>query len=95
VGPAIAAGNVAMSIVRTALLVSLVLTSGCAAQLVIAPTVGAGVGALVGADRRHTGSSEVSITSHALIGALAGFLVDAVAVAIALDDRPEIVSRQR
>lgn len=84
-----------MSIVRTALLVSLALASGCAAQLVIAPTVGAGVGALVGADRRHTGSSEVSLTSHALVGALVGVLVDGIALAIALDDRPEIVSRQR
>jgi hypothetical protein len=93
-GAAIAARSLAMSIARTAVLLSLALTAGCAAELAIAPTVGAGVGALVGADRRHNGS-EVSITSHTLIGAVAGFLVDAIGIAIALGDRPEIVSRQR
>jgi hypothetical protein len=85
-----------MSIVRTALLVSLALTPGCVAALaVVPPTVGAGVGALVAADRRHAGSAEISITNHALIGAVAGFLVDAIAIIVVLDDRREIVSRQR
>lgn len=83
-----------MSTARTALLVSLALTSGCVAELAIAPSVGAGVGTLVGADRRSSGG-EVSITNHAVIGAVLGFLVDAVAIAIVVNDPPEIVSRQR
>jgi hypothetical protein len=47
------------------------------------------------ADRRHAGSTEISITNHVLIGAVTGFLVDAIAIAVAVTDRPEIVSRQR
>lgn len=42
---------------------------------------GAGIGALVGRDRRTNGN-EVSLTTHVAVGAVLGFLVDAVAIAI-------------
>lgn len=78
-----------MRIAPTALLTALLLASGCAAELVIAPATGAGIGALVGRDRRHTGN-EVSVTNHAVVGAVLGFLVDAVAIAIVINDRGDI-----
>ncbi|HEX3481211.1 MAG TPA: hypothetical protein VHT91_39620 [Kofleriaceae bacterium] len=65
------------------------LASGCAAELAIAPVTGAGVGALVGRDRRNN-DSEVSLTTHVMVGAVLGFLVDAVAIAIAVNDRGDI-----
>jgi hypothetical protein len=83
-----------MRITRTVLLASLLLASGCGAELAIAPATGAGVGALVGHDRRSTGA-EVSLTNHVVVGAVLGFLVDAVAIAIVVNQRPDIVSRPR
>jgi hypothetical protein len=71
-----------MRITWTASLASLWLASGCAAaELVVPPATGAGIGALVGRDRRNHGS-EVSVANHAVLGAVLGVLVDAVAIAI-------------
>ena len=78
-----------MRIARTALLASLLLASGCAAELAIAPVTGAGIGALVGRDRRTNGS-EVSLATHVVVGAVLGFLVDAAAIAIEVNDRGDI-----
>jgi hypothetical protein len=78
-----------MPITWTALLASLLLASGCAAELAIAPVTGAGIGALVGRDRRTNGS-EVSLTTHVAVGAVLGFLVDAVAIAIVVNDRSDV-----
>jgi hypothetical protein len=77
-----------MRIAQITLAASLLLASSCAAEFAIAPVTGAGIGALVGRDRRNNGS-EVSLTTHIVVGAVLGFVVDAVAIAI-IDNQREV-----
>jgi hypothetical protein len=66
-----------MRLVSLALMASLAVAPGC---LAVPPLVGATGGALVAAVRNGGGDQDVSVAGHAVIGGLAGLVVDAIVI---------------
>jgi hypothetical protein len=71
-----------MRLVSVVTVVSLLLSSSSGCILAVAPAVGTGVGALVGAVRKHD-DRNASVIVSAAVGFLAGLLADALLLAYA------------
>jgi hypothetical protein len=69
-----------MRLIPLVLIASLAFAPGCSSLAIMAaapPAIGAGGGALIGAEKSH--HTQASIARHAVIGALLGAVVDVVA----------------